>query len=128
MARLMTLVRWRLAGDPEVLPGKLPRRFHRLGATGGEEDAVEVARRVAGDPLGQLDGARVRVGPQREVGERLGLLGAGLGQLGPAVAELRGEEAREAVEVALAVLVPDPRAFAAHDDGHLVVRCRRPCG
>jgi len=62
------------------------------------------------------------VGPQREVGELGCLLGAGLGQLGPAVADLAREQSREAVEVPLAVLVPDVGTLASHHDGDLVVR------
>jgi hypothetical protein len=41
--------------------------------------------------------------------------------LGPAVAGVYAEEAREAVEEAIAVLVPDVRALAANDDRHLVL-------
>ena len=44
----------------------------------------------------------------------------GLGQLGATVAELRGEEPGQAVEVALAVLVPHVGALAAHHHRDLV--------
>ena len=54
-----------LAGDLEVVLGQLPGGLDGLAATGGEEDPVEVARRVVGDPLGELDGVGVGVGPQR---------------------------------------------------------------
>ena len=118
----------RLPDHPEVLAGQLPGRLDRLGATGGEEDPVEVAGREARHPVGELDGARVGVGPEREVGQRPGLLGACLGELGAAVADLGGEQSGEAVEVALAVLVPDVGALAPHDDGHLVVLVGRPSG
>ena len=110
----------RLPGHAEVLADQLPGRLDRLGAAGGEEDAIEVARRVAGQALGQLDGAWVGVGPQGEVGQRAGLLGARLGELGAPVAQLRGEQPGQPVEVALAVLVPHVRALAAHHDRDLV--------
>ena len=128
MYRLITFVRCGCPVEPEVLAGQLPGRLDRLGATRGEEDPVEVAGRVGGEPLGQLDRPGVRVRPQWEVGERLCLLGAGLGQLGSPVPDLRGEQAGQAVEIALAVLVPHVGTLAAHDDGYLVVRRRTPCG
>ena len=71
-----------LADELEVVLGQLPGGLDRLAAAGGEEDAVQVARRVVGDPLGELDGVRVGVGPQRHEGQLLGLLGGGLGELG----------------------------------------------
>ena len=46
-------------------------------------------------------------------------LAAASAMLGAAVAELVDEQAREAVEVALALGVVDVGALAAHDDGHL---------
>ena len=62
---------------------------------------------------------RVGVGPQRHEGQLLGLLRGGLGELGASVAELADEQAGEAVEVALAVAVPDVGALTAHDDRHV---------
>ena len=109
-----------LAGLPEVLPGQLPRRLDRLGPAGGEEDAVELTGRVPGQALGQLDGAGVGVGPQGEVGQRAGLLRSRLGQLGAPVAQLRGEEAGQTIQVALAVLVPHVGTLAAHHHRDLV--------
>lgn len=52
------LVLGRLALELEVLLGQLPRGLDGLAATGGEEDLVQVARGVVGEPLGQLDGLR----------------------------------------------------------------------
>ena len=54
---------------------ELPRRLDRLRAAGGEEHAVEVARRELGDARGQLDRARVRVAPVRVEAELLRLRG-----------------------------------------------------
>ena len=121
MSRLMTLVRDGWPIDAEVLAGQLPGRLDRLGAARGEEHPVEVAGGQAGQPLGQLDGPGVGVGPQREVGQLGRLLGGRLGQLGAAVADLAGEQAGQAVEVALAVLVPHVGALAPHHDRDLVV-------
>ena len=60
---------------------------------------------ASGDPRGELDRARVRVGPGREEAELLGLVGAGLGDVVAAVADVHAEQRAEAVQVALAVLV-----------------------
>ena len=80
-------------GQLEVVLGQLPRALDRLTAAGGEEDAVQVARRVSGDPLGQLDRRWGGVGPQREERQLLGLLGGGLGELAAAMADLHHEKA-----------------------------------
>ena len=51
--------------------------------------------------------------------ELLRLVGARLRDVGAAVADVRAEQRAEAVEVAVAVLVPDVAALAADDDRHL---------
>ncbi len=107
------------AGQLEVLLGQLPGGLDRLAATAGEEDPVQVARRVRRDPLGQLDRLRMRVRPEREERQLGGLLGRGLGELGAPVAELADEQAGQRVEVPLAAGVVDVRAVAADDDGDL---------
>ncbi len=114
----------RLVDRLEVLPRELPGGLDRLGAAGREEDAVQVAGGEVGDALGELDAAGVRVGPQREVGELARLLGRGLGKLRAPVADLDGEQPREAVQVTFAVLVVDVRTFAADDDRDVVVLVR----
>ena len=101
--------------------GELPRRLHRLRAARGEEHAVEVARRQPGDARRQLDRARVRVAPVGVEAELLGLVGGGLAELGAPVADVHAVQRREAVQVALAVLVVDVAAVAAHDHRHLRV-------
>ena len=106
----------RVPGELVVLPGELERRLDGLRAAAGEEHAVEVARGELGDPSGQLDRARVCVGPVRVEAELLGLVGAGLGDVGAAVADVDAEQGRQAVEVALAVLVVDVAALTARDD------------
>jgi hypothetical protein len=110
------LVLARFSGQLEVLLGQLPGALDGLAATGGEEDAVEIARRVSGDPVGQFDGRRGGVGPQREERQCLGLLGCRLGKFLAAVAGLDDEQSGQAVEVALALVVEDVDAFAAGDD------------
>ena len=115
------LVLHRPAGHLEVLLGQLPRGLDGLAATTGEEHLVEVAGCVAGEALGELDRVGVGVGPDREVRELLGLRRGRLGQLHPAVSELAGEQARQPVEVALALRVVDVGSLTAHDHRHLVV-------
>ncbi|CAM5253445.1 hypothetical protein STANM309S_01097 [Streptomyces tanashiensis] len=64
------------------LPGGIPTH---IAATGGEEDLVQVARRVVRETLGELDGLGVRVRPHGEERELLGLLVRDLGQFLAAV-------------------------------------------
>ena len=99
----------------------LDRGLDRLRAAVGEEDAVEVARGELGDPLGELDRARMRVAPVRVEVELADLGGGRLAVVGAAVAGVAAEERAEAVEVAVAVVVVDVGALAAGDDRDLVV-------
>ena len=101
------LVLVRLAGELEVVLRQLPGGLDGLAAARGEEDPVEVARRVGGETLGEVDGLRMGVGPQREERELLGLDARRLGQLGPAVPRLHDEQAGEPVDVLAALVVPD---------------------
>ena len=117
-----------LAAQLPVLAGQLDGGLHRVAAGGGEEHAVEVAGGVVGQPLGQRDGRLVGERPDGEVGQLLALLAGGLGDLLAAVADLHGEQAGEAVEVALAVLVVDVAAFAAGDHRHVVAGERAEAG
>src|SRR5205085_6783828 len=69
----------------------------------------------------ELDRARVCVRPVRVEGQLPHLLVRGLADLvAVRVADLHGKEAREGVEVALAVDVLEVAALAAHDDRRLV--------
>jgi hypothetical protein len=108
-----------LSGELEVLLGQLPGALHGLAAAGGEEDPVEVARRVVREPLGQVDRRRVRVAPDREERQLGRLPRGGLGQLAAPVPGLHHEQPGQPVEVAAAPVVPDPAALAAHDDRDL---------
>ncbi len=110
-----------VAAHAVVVAGQLQRRLDRLRAARGEEDAVEVGGRQRGDPRRQLDRPRMGVAPQRVEVELLDLARRRLAELGAAVAGVDAEEAGEAVEVALAVLVVDVAALAADDDRDLVV-------
>src|SRR4051794_19521684 len=110
------LVLVRVARELVVLAGELQRGLDRLAAARGEEDAVEVAGRELGELGGELDRARVRVGPRREEAELLGLVGAGLGHVGAPVADVHAEQRAQAVEIAVAVLVPDVAPVALDDD------------
>ena len=110
-----------VAGELVVLAAELERGVDRLRAARGEEDAVEVARRQVGDARGELDRLRVRVGPVREEAELLRLVGARLGDVGAAVADVHAEQRGEPVEVALAVLVVDVAPLAADDDRDLAL-------
>ena len=111
----------RVAGELVVLARELDRGLDRLAAAAGEEHAVQVTGREIGDARGQLDGGRVRVGPVGEELQVLGLVGARLGDVGPAVADVHAEESGQAVEVAVALLVPDVAALPADDDRDVVV-------
>src|SRR3954451_3500390 len=113
------LVLVRLAGELVVLAGEAYGGVGRLAAARGEEDAVEVAGGHRREARGELDRGRVRVGPRGEEAELLGLVGARLGDLGAAVADVHAEQRAQAVEVLVAVLVPDVAAVALDDDGDL---------
>ena len=113
------LVLHRLAGELEVLLGELPGTLDGLAPASGEEDSVEVPRRVVREALGELDGTGMRVGPDGEEGEFLRLPGGGLGEFPAPVTGLNDEEAREAVEVAAALVIPDVGPLAPHHDGHV---------
>ncbi len=70
----------------------------------------------------------MRVGPQREIGELGRLPGRRLGDLAVAVPDLADEQAGQAVQVPLALLVKDILALAAHDDRHVGVLIGRVPG
>src|SRR5512132_485760 len=65
------------------------------------------------------------IAPHRDEVELANLGGHRVAELGPAVAGVDAEERREAVEVAVAVVVPDVAALAAHDDRDFVLRAER---
>ncbi len=104
------------AGELEVLLGHFPRGFHRLGAAGGEEHSVQVARGVPRKTLGELDRGRGGISPQWEETQRAGLPGGGLGEFGAAVTDLHHEQPGQCVQVAFATVVEDGDTVAAGDD------------
>ena len=108
-----------VAGALVVGAGELDRRLDRLRAARGEEDAIQVAGRQRRDPGRELDRPRVRVAPDGEEVELGDLARGGLAELRPAVARVDAEERREAVEIAVALLVPHVRTLAADDDRHV---------
>ena len=63
---------------------------------------VQVAGRQVGDAVGELDRGRVRVRPDREERELLGLARARLGEPAATVTGVDDEQAGEAVDVLLA--------------------------
>ena len=68
------LVLGRAALQLPVVLRELEGGLDRLAAAGREEHAVEVAGRVAREPVGELDRRGVRVRPDREERQLLGLL------------------------------------------------------
>jgi hypothetical protein len=96
MSRLSTLYR---PGSPVSL--KYCLASFQADSTASEPLVVKKTRFRSrghlGQPGGQLDGLRVRVGPQREVRELGRLPRAGLGELGASVADLAHEQAGQAV-------------------------------
>ena len=108
-----------LADELEVVLRQLHRRLDRIAAAGGEEDPVEVARRIAGQTLRDLDRLRVDIRPQRHERQLHRLVVHRLGDGLTTVAHLDGEKAGETVEVLLALVIEDVVAFAAYDDRRL---------
>ena len=110
------LVAAREAAHGLDLLGDLDRGLDRFGATGGEVDPVEVAGRQLGQGVGQLSGRAGRKGGGGDVGQLRGLAAHDLADLGPAVPGVDDPETGDAVEVGLAVAVPERRALAALED------------
>ena len=110
-----------VAAQLVVVAGHLQRGLDGLRAAAGEEHAVEVAGGELGDLRGQLDRRRVRVGPVRVEAQLAGLVGARLGDVLAAVADVHAEQRAEPVEVALALVVPDVAAVALDDHRDLVL-------
>src|SRR3954453_12028013 len=81
----------------------------------GARGAGRAASSVAGGARRQLEGGRVRVRPEREVAEGLDLRACGLRQLRAPVADLHGEQSREAVEQPMAGRVPHVATLTARD-------------
>ena len=97
----------------------------RLGPAVGEEHHVEVARGELGDEPGGL--AALVVGMERGDGAQpLGLGLDGLDHLGVLVAEVGVHQLRREVEVAVAVLVPEPRTLGAGHDERVERALGRP--
>ena len=97
----------------------------RLGAAVGEEHHVEVAGRQLGDQPGRLAAGVVGV----ERGDRAQLVGLLLDrrdELGVLVADVDVDELAGEVEVAVALVVPEPRPVGAGDDDRVERRLRRP--
>ena len=96
--------------DDLVLAGLGPRqpqrRLHRLGAAGEELDAREAVRR---ERRQQVEEARPRLGREAPEGQPLGLALQRLDVMRVAVADAADADARDEVDVLVAVLV-DQRA------------------
>src|SRR4051795_7499613 len=95
------LVLERPAGHLEVLLRDLPCRLDGFAAAGGEEHPVEVAGGQVAQPVSELDGGRVRIGPDREVRQLGALLRRCLRELLTAVTDLYDKQRREPVEIPL---------------------------
>src|SRR3546814_2761897 len=98
--------------DPAPLARQLDGALVGLGATVGEEHAVETRR--AGQPLRQLDRRHV-VERRRRVHELVGLLKQGALHFGCAMAQGVHGPALHEVEISLASMVLQPRALASHE-------------
>ena len=94
------------------LADELDRGLHCLGAGVAEVDLA--AERALGQPRGQPH-RRLGVEEVRDVHEPRGLILHGAHDLGVAVPDARHADAREEVEVLAPLVVPQPRALAAHE-------------
>ena len=95
-----------VAGELVVLPGQLDRRLGHLGAAALELDGRQVARRQLGEQVGQLHRDRVGAVHRRREVQRVELLADRLDHAAIVVADRDDVDARERVEVALAVRRP----------------------
>ncbi len=113
------------ASELEVVLREFPRGLNCLGAARGEEHPVDVPGRGDGEPLRELDRARVGVRPDGVEGELFRLSRRSVGQFVATVPHLGDVEARQSVEIPPASGVEDVRALAPHDDGNVGVRPAR---
>ena len=95
-----------------ALARELERALDRLGAGVAQEHPA--AEREVGQPLRQPH-ARLRVEEIPHVHQPAGLLAHRVDHRRVAVAELRDRDAREEVEVLVALVVPQARALAPHE-------------
>ena len=93
------------------------RRIDGRRSAGGEEDMVQIARRVFGEPAAEIDRGRRRNQPEgREIGHAPHLVGDGLGHLLAAIADIDAPHAADAVDHAVAAAVVDMDALGLGDD------------
>ena len=110
-----------LAQEVEIEMDEADRRIDRGRAAGGEEHAVEVARRVFRDAVREFDRRLGRVlGEGRVVAHALGLRRHRVGDLVAAIADIDAPHAAHAVDHALAFDVIDMHALGAVDDQRLL--------
>ncbi|MNS65894.1 hypothetical protein D3C72_990850 [compost metagenome] len=106
----------RLANHLPVAAHGTDQHLVGLGAGVGVDRVAVVPRQQAEQQLGQFDHRRVGGVEEHVVVRQLfQLLGRGGGEVLAAVAEVGAPEAGHAVEVALAVVVPQVQAFATDD-------------
>ncbi len=100
-----------------VLLGQLERRLNRLGAARGEEDTgVATQRSQVAEPVSQHSGRDTGVAEWVDERHRFELGHHRLGDPALPIAGVDRVNASQEVEVRLAVLVPDGRAFALDQD------------
>ena len=105
-----------------VVASQFPGTLIRLSATGGEEDAIEIAGGEARESLGQLNGFGMRVGPSRKETELANLRSGGFADVAASMAEGAGVKSpAKPSKYSSAIRAVDPGAFAAHHDGDLIV-------
>ena len=106
----------RLAVGDVELADDLPGGLDGLRAAAGEEHVVEVAGHELREPLGELDGGGMRSAPDGGERELLQLRGGDAGELlAVGVADLGAEEARQPVEVPVALGVEHVRPLATFE-------------
>ena len=98
-----------------ILSRQLQRRLDRLRTAREEVELRDVTGQRRGELGGELLGGAVGEHGAREIPELPGLLGDGVGDLGVGVAQVGHIGAPDGVQVALAALVHEPAALAAHD-------------
>jgi len=103
------------AARPVVGDGHLQRRVHRLRSGIGEEHLVQARRRELNEPLGQLEGLRVRHVEGRCVVEFGGLVGNRLHDLGTRVAGVHAPQPGDAVEDLAAFRRPEVHVLGARE-------------
>ncbi len=109
------MTRLRLSFELPVMVGEFERDFDGVRAVVGKEGALQTGGRLGTEAAPQLRSGGVAQSEIGAVGHFVDLIDDGRVQVGIVVPEGVGPDGGIRVEVAVALVVPEPAAFAALD-------------